>query len=65
MAEIEFRDGTKFVPDHLAEMMKGLPTHQMTLTEATQAANNSLVASRFNDARSKIITQHFKDWRNE
>lgn len=65
MAEIEFRDGVQEVPDHLAEMMRGLPTHQMTLTEATQAANNSLVSDRFNRARQSMVTEHFKNWRNE
>lgn len=62
MAEIEFRDGKHEVPDHLAEMMRGLPTHQMTLTEATQAANNSLVGERFNRARQGLITEHFRNF---
>ena len=66
MAEVEFRDGKKDIPDHLAEMMKGLPTHQMTLAEATNAANNSLVGERFNRARQNLITEHFKNFgRNE
>lgn len=65
MADIEFRDGTKFVPDHLAEMMRGLPTHTMTLEEATNAANNSLVTTAFGQARQRMVTQHFKDWPSE
>ena len=66
MAEVEFRDGVREVPDHLAEMMRGLPTHQMTLTEATQAANNSLIGDRFNRARQNLITEHFRNLgRNE
>jgi hypothetical protein len=63
MAEVEFRDGTKEVPDHLADMMKGLPTHNMTEVEATIAANESLINNRFTDARQKMVVQHFKDLR--
>lgn len=65
MAEVEFRDGKHEVADHLADMMRGLPTHQMTLIEAINAANNSLVSDRFNTARQRLITEHFKNWRNE
>lgn len=64
MAEIEFRDGKREVPDHLADLMKGLPTHQMTLTEATNAVNNKFVGERFQTARQDIITEHFKNWRD-
>lgn len=63
MADVEFRDGYKNVPDHLADMMKGLPTQNMTLEEATIAANESLINNRFNEARQKMVTQHFKDLR--
>jgi len=61
MAEVEFRDGKKNIADHLAEMMRGLPTHTMTLDEATRAANNTLVSAKFSEARQRLITQHFKD----
>lgn len=63
MAEVEFRDGYRNVPDHLADMMANLPTQNMTLEEATAAANESLINNRFNEARSKMVTQHFKDLR--
>lgn len=63
MADVEFRDGFKNIPDHLADMMANLPTQNMTLEEATIAANESLINNQFNTARQKMVTQHFKDLR--
>jgi len=61
MAEVEFRDGIKNIPDHLADMMAGLDTHKLTLTEATQIANDKFVGERFFKARQNLITAHFKE----
>lgn len=63
MAEIEFRDGTQWVPDHLADMMKGLDTFRMTREEATDEANKTLSKDYLQKAQTDAIAAHFKNWR--
>ena len=62
MAQLEFRDGVREVPDHLADLMKGLDTYQMTFEQAQVAANNSLVRDRLNNIQSKVVAEHLKRW---
>lgn len=61
--QLEFRDGIREVPDHLADMMRGLDTYRMTYEEAQIAANQRLVRDRLNQAGEKVIADHFRRFR--
>jgi len=63
MAEVEFRDGKHHVPDHLADLMRGLETHRLTVEEATQQANQRLLRDRLNKAQDDAVKAHFREWR--
>jgi hypothetical protein len=53
--QIEFRDGIREVPDHLALIMRGLPTYDMTYEEARQKANWKMVADIANKAQADAV----------
>jgi hypothetical protein len=61
MAEVEFRDGVKTVPDHVRDMMIGLDTHKFTYEEATHLAEKKIVRDHLNDVQQNIITRHFRN----
>lgn len=63
MAEIEFRDGPHWVPDHLADMMTGLETYRLTREEATTLANQRLMKDHLSKIQADTIAAHFKNWR--
>ena len=65
MAELEFRDGIHYVPDHLADLMSDLDTHTLSLTEATDQANQRLVRDRLNRIQYQVVTDHFRELRGE
>lgn len=60
---VEFRDGEKMVPGHVAVLMKGMATHEMTYTEAIRAANQALLKNRLNQSQRDLVTSHFKQFR--
>lgn len=53
--QIEFRDGIREVPDHLAVIMRGLPTYDMTYEEAREKANWKMVADIANKAQADAV----------
>lgn len=55
MAEVEFRTGIREVPDHLAKLMGGLETWNMTFEEAVQKANWKLANDFANRAQEAHI----------
>ena len=60
MKTIEFRDGEKDVPDHVATLMKGLRTWEMTFEQARDAAHQNQLRQALEVAQRDIIRQHFK-----
>lgn len=62
-SEIEFRDGTRMVPDYLAVMMHGLKTHTMTYEQAIEAANKKAESDILNAKQDDVIAAHFKELR--
>lgn len=60
MVNVEFRDGEKLVPHHVAVLMKGMDTHTLTYTQAIQAANQALVKNRLQAAQREMINTHFR-----
>ena len=61
MKTVEFRDGERDVPDHLAVLMKGLRTWEMTFEQARQQAHNTMLKRALEGAQRDLIRQHFKD----
>jgi len=60
MREVEFRDGPKLIPDHLADMMASLKTHTMTYEEAVEKANWKLASDHVDRAFDGIVQSHFR-----
>jgi hypothetical protein len=61
MRELEFRDGKRLVPEHLADMMSGLKTHTMTYEEAVAKANWQLVSDHANRVADEVVQGHFRN----
>jgi len=57
--EVDFRDGKRVVPDHLADMMETLPTHTMTFEQAVEKANWKLASDYLDRAQDRITQGHF------
>lgn len=63
MTKVEFRDGERDVPDHVAVLMKGLETHTMTYEQAIRASERKMAADHANQAMADMLTAHFKGFR--
>ena len=61
--ELEFRDGTRMVPDYLVFMMQGIKTHTMTYEQAVQAANKKVESDLLNAKQDSVLAAHFKGLR--
>lgn len=58
--ELEFKDGFRMVPDHLADMMVSLKTHTLTYDEAVEKANWKLASDFVDRAYDSQIRNHFR-----
>lgn len=58
--EVEFRDGTRLVPEYLALIMNQIETHTMTYEEAITAANRQMEANHLNEAGADFVAAHFR-----
>jgi|WetSurMetagenome_2_1015567.scaffolds.fasta_scaffold01762_11 hypothetical protein len=63
MREIEFRDGARSVPDHVADMMDQIQTYTLTYDQAVKAMNNKLLSDRLADVQDRIVKEHFRELR--
>lgn len=61
MAELEFRDGARIVPDYMETMMAGLPLHKLTYAEAIDAMNAQAVQGIVDRSFDKILGRHFQE----
>lgn len=61
MAEVEFRDAVREVPDHLADLMAGLDTYRMTYDEAVKEVNRLLQRRPVDTVFDDIIKSHFSE----
>ncbi len=59
--QVEFRDGKREVPDHLAALMTDIETYRMTFEEARDAANRKALADLINARADKIVSEHLKE----
>lgn len=60
---LEFRDGFREVPDHLAALMTGIETFRLTYREALEKANNRQLADYLNKQQDVILRRHFEEKR--
>lgn len=61
---MEFRDGPREVPDHLAFLLRGMDTYRLTYLEAIQKANDSLFKDWLNGKQGQILRRHFDENRS-
>ena len=57
---LRFRDGERSVPDYLANMMSGIPTHRMTYEDAIDAANKKVSSDYLNAKQDDVLAAHFR-----
>lgn len=60
MALVEFRDGSREVPDHLADLMAGLDTYKLTYEQAKDQANQKLTRDLLDRTQQQLISNHFR-----
>jgi len=60
VAEVEFRDGSKMLPDYLSDLMVGLDTYRLTYEEAVAEANRRLERRHIDSAMGAVMRQHLK-----
>lgn len=60
MAQVEFRDGTREVPDHVADMMIGLDTYKMTYEQAKSESDKKFARDILTKAQQQIIDSALK-----
>ena len=63
LVELEFRDGKRWVPGYLANMMGDLETYRYTYDEAVAAANEAAVSGHIGVKLDGVIDAHFKRMR--
>ena len=61
--EVEFRDGTHAVPNHVAQLLRSVDTHTMTKDEAIHASEQQMLRDHLNTIQRKMISKHFRDHR--
>ena len=59
--ELEFRDGTHAVADHVAWLLRSVDTMTMTKEQAIRASETQLLRDRLNAAQRKLIMSHFRE----
>lgn len=59
--KLEFRDGSREVPEHLANLMTGLETYRLTYPEALKLINNSLLSNWLNGKQDDVLRRHFRE----
>jgi len=57
MKTVEFRDGERDIPDHVAEILRGVDTFAYTYDEAVRLSEQELLRKRLNDAQRTIVDE--------
>lgn len=60
MQTVEFRDGERDVPDHVAELLRGHSVYAMTYEQAIRYAERVLERNELNRQMNRVIDEHFK-----
>lgn len=61
--EMEFRDGRRVVPVHLAAALDTIETYRYTYREAVKMANDEMVREVVVGKVNKVIEGHFRRFR--
>ena len=65
MRKVQFRDGDREIPDHLADMMESFETRAMTYEQAVARANWKMTNDFLNKAQSSIVQGHLNEHRGD
>ncbi len=63
MVEVEFRDGFRLVPAHVADLISKYRPYTMTYEEAVAKANTAMAAEHANRAMQRIVSRHMDEHR--
>jgi len=63
--ELEFRDGTYVVPDHVAALMAELDTTKWTYRAALDLVNTGLLSQFLGKVQSDTVKHHFEQVRSD
>jgi hypothetical protein len=55
MAKVEFREGFREVPDHVADMMRGLETWRYSYEQATRLSENRMTSDYLNRVQRDVV----------
>lgn len=58
--ELKFRDGNRYVPDHIEDMLAGVETWKYTYQQAMDNANQRMLQDKLALAQRELIRSHFK-----
>jgi len=58
MKKVEFRDGSREVPDTVAEFLESIETYQLTYEQAIQKMNNRFLEERLNWTQASTVAEH-------
>lgn len=58
--QLTFRDGYRYVPDHVEDMLSGIETWKYTYQQAMDLANQRLMGDKLDKAQRELIREHFK-----
>lgn len=58
--KLPFRDGERWVPAHLADLMSDIETYKMTFDEARRSADTKLTRDFVGSAFDDIVMGHFR-----
>jgi hypothetical protein len=61
MAELDFRDGKRGVPEHVEKMLTGVPTYKMTYAEAIEYMNRRLQYDYVENIANRIVSNSLRN----
>ena len=63
--ELEFRDGTFVVPEHLAALMTGMDTTMYRYQQAVEAVNSGMLSEHLGKIQQRTIDEHMEKVRTD
>ena len=60
MGEVDFRDGSRGVPEHVEELLRGVDTYKLTFSEAMQVVNRRMENEYIQKQANKMLDNHFR-----
>lgn len=63
--ELDFRDGRRVVPEHLAALMGAFDTTMYTYQQAVDRVNDGMLTEKLGQAQQRHIQGHFEKVRSD